>query len=271
MLAIPVAPAPIQIRQSGSPSTPDPSIALRRTFAASVTPKGITEIPSLRTAQTRTFANPDGTLTTEVYADKINYQDPSGAWKPVDLTLIPLASGPMTSASEPMTLSSAPVTANADAALAQVVLGGHSVSLRTFGYTSGGTSVSDTVSFAPTSDIGSVSPSETEGLEFGASLASATQPSTIAFAINTGGLVPSMADDGKTILLVDPADPKNAKGTTVRIAAPVVSEQKGTTRAVRTPVSVQLVAPGSSGAGSDLPAGAVVVAPGPGAGCLSDR
>ena len=256
-LAIPVAAAPIQIRQSGSPSTPDPSIALRRTFAASVTPKGITEIPSLRTAQTRTFANPDGTLTTEVYADKINYQDPSGAWKPVDLTLVPLASGPYDLGVRANDIVVRASDSNADAALAQVVLGGHSVSLRTFGYTSGGTSVSDTVSFAPTSDIGSVfARPTTEGLEFGASLASATQPSTIAFAINTGGLVPSMADDGKTILLVDPADPKNAKGTTVRIAAPVVSEG-GHDEGSSDPVSVQLVAPGSSGAGSDLPAGAV--------------
>jgi hypothetical protein len=45
------------------------------------------EVPSLRTANTKAFANPDGTITERVYSTAVNWQDGTGAWQPIDDTV----------------------------------------------------------------------------------------------------------------------------------------------------------------------------------------
>jgi RHS repeat-associated protein len=56
------------------------------------------ELPDRRGEYERTFANADGTLTTELSTTKINYQRPDGGWAPVDATLVPAPSGWRTAA-----------------------------------------------------------------------------------------------------------------------------------------------------------------------------
>jgi RHS repeat-associated protein len=50
-------------------------------------------VPELFTERTRTIANPDGTYTLEASAGRLNYQDATGAWQPLDLTLVPTEGG----------------------------------------------------------------------------------------------------------------------------------------------------------------------------------
>ncbi|MEU8226186.1 RHS repeat-associated core domain-containing protein [Kribbella sp. NPDC048915] len=45
------------------------------------------EVLALRTETTTTWANPDGTMTTELNAGDIRFKDPSGKWRDIDLTL----------------------------------------------------------------------------------------------------------------------------------------------------------------------------------------
>ncbi|MGH9186538.1 MAG: DNRLRE domain-containing protein, partial [Acidimicrobiales bacterium] len=54
------------------------------TMAASGTPR---ERPDLRTADSRTTDNADGTFSTEVSDRPINYLDSAGRWQPIDTTL----------------------------------------------------------------------------------------------------------------------------------------------------------------------------------------
>jgi RHS repeat-associated protein len=44
-------------------------------------------VPQQTTAKSRTFANPDGTLTTQLYQTSVNYQGSDGAWHTIDPTL----------------------------------------------------------------------------------------------------------------------------------------------------------------------------------------
>jgi hypothetical protein len=49
---------------------------------------GAKELTGLRTANSRTFANPDGTRAVEVHPEPINYPTAGGKWAPIDDSLI---------------------------------------------------------------------------------------------------------------------------------------------------------------------------------------
>ncbi len=46
------------------------------------------EIVAERDARSRTYANQDGTQTSELSTTPINYRDDSGAWRPIDAGLV---------------------------------------------------------------------------------------------------------------------------------------------------------------------------------------
>lgn len=46
------------------------------------------EVASLRTADSRTYVGAGGTLVAHVYPGRVNYRDASGAWRPVDNSLV---------------------------------------------------------------------------------------------------------------------------------------------------------------------------------------
>src|SRR5437867_2430021 len=47
------------------------------------------ELVEQRNATTQVFLEADGSSTAEIHGQPINYQDASGAWQPIDPTLIP--------------------------------------------------------------------------------------------------------------------------------------------------------------------------------------
>ena len=52
-----------------------------------------TEVPSLRTRTSRTFATGDGNLVAKIASEPINYLNPSGQWEPIDNTLVARSGG----------------------------------------------------------------------------------------------------------------------------------------------------------------------------------
>ncbi|MDT7537299.1 MAG: hypothetical protein QOI82_884 [Actinomycetota bacterium] len=56
-------------------------------FAAAPTP-GALELPGKRTATSNTYLNADGSYTTEVSPQPINYRDAAGDWQAIDTTLV---------------------------------------------------------------------------------------------------------------------------------------------------------------------------------------
>jgi RHS repeat-associated protein len=61
--------------------------ALTAAPAVAVPAGAVEELPQLRTRESRSFRMPDGTVKARVYAGSVNFQDASGAWKPIDNAL----------------------------------------------------------------------------------------------------------------------------------------------------------------------------------------
>ncbi len=71
------------------------------------------EVESLRDELTTTWANPDGTLTTEAHVAPIRYRNAQGRWRDVDLDLAALADGTVGAKSHPKGLNLAGASAAA--------------------------------------------------------------------------------------------------------------------------------------------------------------
>src|SRR5512137_2770699 len=61
------------------------ALVLVLTGTAWAVPEPGTEVPSMRTEYSRTYLQPDGQYTTQIYATPIHVQSPSGGWVPVDI------------------------------------------------------------------------------------------------------------------------------------------------------------------------------------------
>ena len=68
--------------------TIDTSVKVRNVAPNAKPPKTKTELTDRRGMFTNTYANPNGTRTTEVSSERVNYKDSSGAWQPIDSTLV---------------------------------------------------------------------------------------------------------------------------------------------------------------------------------------
>ena len=53
-------------------------------------PPGTKELPQLRTRDTSTYVDEDGAYITRFYQGSVNYDSPSGDWKPIDNQLVPV-------------------------------------------------------------------------------------------------------------------------------------------------------------------------------------
>ncbi|MEU4607481.1 hypothetical protein AB0F43_31230 [Kribbella sp. NPDC023972] len=62
------------------------------------------EVESMRSQTSTTWANPDGTMTTEAHAAPIRFKTPSGAWQSVDLVLAKAADGTVAPKGHPLGL-----------------------------------------------------------------------------------------------------------------------------------------------------------------------
>src|SRR5262249_19009364 len=50
---------------------------------------GALELPGKRTASSNSYLNPDGSYTTVVAPQPVNYRDAAGEWQRIDTTLVP--------------------------------------------------------------------------------------------------------------------------------------------------------------------------------------
>ncbi|MER8236090.1 LamG-like jellyroll fold domain-containing protein [Streptomyces sp. NPDC094049] len=80
---------PVQLGKP--PKTPLPSYtgvpSPRRALPKGFEPKASSEVPARRSANARTFSNPDGTFTTRYYNEQVNFLGDDGQWKKVDTRL----------------------------------------------------------------------------------------------------------------------------------------------------------------------------------------
>ena len=110
-------------------------VGLRPTFVGSRPPSTVTAENGQWTANEQVYANPDGSYTAQVYGSKVNYRDPSGTWRPVDVTLVPTADDAtydLTTAANDVTLRLS--DKDAANAAAQLQAGTYTIRLRAPGY-----------------------------------------------------------------------------------------------------------------------------------------
>ncbi|WP_449342079.1 polymorphic toxin-type HINT domain-containing protein [Streptomyces aurantiogriseus] len=159
------------------------------------------EIVSERDTRSRTYANEDGTRTSEISTDPINYRDDQGAWRPINSELVEQQGG-WANAADSVALRFAD---RADAGeLASVTL----PSGESFGYgLSGAASVAGTADGArvsyeqvlPETDLWL--DSQAGGVKETLVLKSATAPNSFVFPLHLEGLTARI--DGGSILLTD--------------------------------------------------------------------
>jgi RHS repeat-associated protein len=93
------------------------------------------ELPAQRTATSRVFRNPDGSVTRRLYAGQVNVQKPGGDWSPLDLRLATAGSGRLAPRAAPRQATFGPVAT--DPELASLLFdAGHSVAFGLQGATS---------------------------------------------------------------------------------------------------------------------------------------
>jgi RHS repeat-associated protein len=166
-------------------------------------------VASKSSATSDYYQNADGTFTRKLSATPINYQDASGAWQPIQTSLVGATGGRWAEKANSLSVSFA--GRSSDAALAQVALPGS----ESFGYAlSGAAPVAgavsgSTITYAgvqPATDL-SLETTAT-GLRENLTLHSAAAGNTWTFPLHLNGMTAKQAADG-SIQLVD------AAGTTV--------------------------------------------------------
>lgn len=169
-------------------------------------PDDVQELASQRTRGTRTLANPDGSFTLESSNGPLNFQDATGAWQPIDLSLIPQ---PEEDGYRVAATNAAITLASKDGALGSMELDGHRVSLSAPGYADAtrGTDL-DQNKLTFDSAFGSaqvwIRPIDI-GLEFGATWPDASAAPAVTFILDAGDLKATLEKDGQTIQFSDPA------------------------------------------------------------------
>ena len=136
-----VEPAPVQVALGGGIADHSKGEVLadgttiRPASPAYVPPKAATEVTSLRDENSRVTANPDGTFSLEASSGRLNFQDSTGSWQPIDLTLVPDATtGQLTVKSLDLDV----IIGNDDSSLVGSVAGKTgTASLRAIGYAGG--------------------------------------------------------------------------------------------------------------------------------------
>jgi RHS repeat-associated protein len=177
------------------------------------------EIPSLRTRFGRTYQSRSGSYVAVISAASVNFKDASGAWQPIDTSLVPSSHGHVNKANRfsvtlPDNLASAPVRLELGSAFLTQQLRGANAT----GVVSGSTETyadalpSTTVAYTSGSD------QLTELLK----LASAAAPKSFTFDITSSGLT------AKTVSGL--IELQNASGQTVfTLPAPEMTDAAGAT------------------------------------------
>lgn len=161
-------------------------------------------VPSLWTASSRTFVGADGTMVAHVYEEPVNYQDSSGVWQPIDVTLVPGTDGGVSGVVNltnrvqialPSVLGTAPVEVSNGSSLVSFSLDGASGT----GATSGATDV-----FAgalPGVDLKYTV--ENSGLKEDLVLAGPSSPRTFDFTVTASSGLTAVSGPGGSVRFID--------------------------------------------------------------------
>jgi RHS repeat-associated protein len=255
--AQPAPPAPIIPVDPAVPAEAD--IGIRPEFGPSGAslPTSPTELPELRKEHSRVVANPDGTFSLQVSNNRLNFQDDTGVWQPVDLSLISSASGPYDFRVKALDREVRFSDGDSDQGLASLSAGPFGLELRTFGYTSTASRQASRLNFPGAAANGEVwvQPTDT-GFEWGVTLADANRASAYHFALNLGSLTARLAGDGRSVILEDPTgDFSEGQAGPLAVGyidAPVLQDANGAPADPGT-VSVQLIDRNTASLPTDVP------------------
>jgi RHS repeat-associated protein len=157
---------------------------------------GSREIPTRRGANQRTYANPDGTETTEYSTSPVNYRKPDGSWAPIDSRLVADPAGGWRRDADSVTLG---IAGRADAAeLVRVTFPGGGV--LAYGAAGArpvtGTATGDTARFAGVwTDTDVELQSQPGMVKETLVLGSARAPVSYVFPLRLTGLTATLADN----------------------------------------------------------------------------
>jgi len=218
---VPEAPATLVPASSWMP-TLDP------TLSAPATREG-QERTDLRTLNSRTYANADGTFTTEFHAQPIFYQ-PAGTTSPADLQPIDLsfvadaASGYASVITSPVVVTTRPASDPAGFVSATSGMDSVSLALTATNDATNGTAAPQVVEGGRVVDFFDFQPqhvglrvlAQTDGFKTFLVMAKQPQRTKYSFVLDAPGIVPVVADDGSIVLT-------DASGMTVgRIPRPLL-------------------------------------------------
>ena len=173
-------------------------------------PSQPTEIVTLRSAHSRYVANPNGTISETVSSARLNFQDSTGAWKPIDTALVGSTATSGYNLSE--TSNNGGIvfnTSSASSPIAALVGPGFKLSFRVADLTGKvSRSGADGLAFATSSGHSSiVTSANSDGFEFGAVLSASSAPNSYSFAVGTDGRTLALAPDGSSVEVLQGQSP----------------------------------------------------------------
>ena len=220
---------PIDLANSGGGGAGAGStgVAIRTARQSAAAPAVETEIVSARTENTRTIALPNGNRRVEVIAGRMHYQDAKGAWQPIDLSLRVANDSTYGLSVAALDRDVSFSTGRGDTAIAKISVNGvGALSLRAPGRTTPQRNLSRLTYAADTNAPALLTQPTDTGFEFQGIWNDASVGNTLDVTLNTQGLVPVVAKDGRTIDLLRFVDNGDFVSTVVAgsISAPLLLE-----------------------------------------------
>lgn len=176
------------------------------------------EIPSARTATSRTFRLEDGTREARIYEHPINYLDAEGEWQPIENGLEETADGAITNDENAFDLR---LPDHLGAGETRLTNDGEWVSSRLLGSETDAAELStDTATYASSSaDVTFELKSVPTGVKESIVLADASQPRRFRYDLDaSSGLLPKLEEDGSIVF-------RNAEGEAIAaLPAPTIAD-----------------------------------------------
>jgi RHS repeat-associated protein len=201
--------------QAESTSTASSSGATAQPFAA---PPSGSEVPSLRTENSRTYRSGDGSLVAKISAGPVNYRDGAGDWQPIDTALRADGGGGLqtTAAAAELSLPQGlddPVKVADGSRWVSFALDGADPDVTA-------TAAGSTATYGGVLDgVDASYAAQPNGVKETLTIADGSAPSTYRFAIDaSAGLTPSLRDDGAVVFRDGDGAPR------FRLPAPTVQD-----------------------------------------------
>ena len=200
-----------------------------------------TPVPGASTATSALYKNADGSYSRVVYLEPVNYQDSSGAWKPVDTSLVAAPGGGWREKANSLAVSFGPAADSQPFGSLGLAPGGQvSVGLAGAGAVAGALSGMAVAYPGALPDTGVTGSATADGMRISLILHSAAAPAAWTLPLGMTGLAPQLAGGGTVVSFVTPAGSTVAQVTAAYGTDSSVSAASGLP-AVSAPVTYQLV------------------------------